>query len=424
MRRTPLLLTAAALALGSFAFGCMPAVTAVPSSTVPAGIAPRSVEDSIGEVATAWVNAYATGDTIAAARILDDQFVALGADGTSRTKPALLHVMSDGPRVEAGGVFEKRVQRAGDMGIVLTRSWWGRRDSEPRRGALYRTTDVFIRRTDGWRLLSEQVALVQPTRIMPQDSIDAAHALRQMLESARSAGRSHSLIVNRDGSMSAFAAQLPYRMDEAEVPERALSIIDAPRSEYIDSGLPSADPFIPERLRLQMLSPDAAVATFELQNGDSIGRRTMVLRRNHGVWSLAHVHASSVPRRSAPSTAQCARITRMQPAAPLVDNVLPSRRPPGPGLSGVVGIVSDAVTGVRIPSAIVVIGRVAGGDPDMRGDVLETDSTGVFEATLPAGRYSVAVRRILYDPASDTITVRPTRDTLRIRLAYRKCLGP
>ena len=114
----------------------------------------------------------------------------------------------------------------------------------------------------------------------------------------------------------------------------------------------------------------------------------------------------------------------MQPAAPLVDNALPSRRPSGPGFSGVVGVVSDAVTGRRIPSAIVVIGRVAGGVPEMRGDVLETDSTGIFEATLPAGRYAVAVRRILYVPTSDTITVRPERDTLLIRLAYRKCLGP
>ena len=39
---------------------------------------------------------------------------------------------------------------------------------------------------------------------------------------------------------------------------------------------------------------DVAIATFHLIGGESVGRRTVVLRRHQGRWVIAHLHASSV----------------------------------------------------------------------------------------------------------------------------------
>lgn len=36
-----------------------------------------------------------------------------------------------------------------------------------------------------------------------------------------------------------------------------------------------------------------AIATFHLGGGESVGRRTVVLRRERGRWAIAHLHASS-----------------------------------------------------------------------------------------------------------------------------------
>ncbi len=63
-------------------------------------------------------------------------------------------------------------------------------------------------------------------------------------------------------------------------------------------GTRTTPPFMdlrPERLQVQMLS-DVAIVTFELHDVPGyIGRRTIVLRREHGTWRIAHLHASNVP---------------------------------------------------------------------------------------------------------------------------------
>jgi ketosteroid isomerase-like protein len=38
---------------------------------------------------------------------------------------------------------------------------------------------------------------------------------------------------------------------------------------------------------------DVAIATFHLIGGESVGRRTIVIRRHHDQWVIAHLHASS-----------------------------------------------------------------------------------------------------------------------------------
>jgi ketosteroid isomerase-like protein len=52
---------------------------------------------------------------------------------------------------------------------------------------------------------------------------------------------------------------------------------------------------IPENLEVQLLGADAAVVSFHLRNTERIARRTLVLKKVHGVWQIAHLHASNVP---------------------------------------------------------------------------------------------------------------------------------
>lgn len=48
----------------------------------------------------------------------------------------------------------------------------------------------------------------------------------------------------------------------------------------------------PKDLKVQVYG-DVAVATFHLGGGETVARRTVVLRRQRGRWAIAHLHASS-----------------------------------------------------------------------------------------------------------------------------------
>lgn len=48
----------------------------------------------------------------------------------------------------------------------------------------------------------------------------------------------------------------------------------------------------PKDLRIQDYG-DVAIATFHLGGGERVGRRTVVLRREHGRWAIVHLHASA-----------------------------------------------------------------------------------------------------------------------------------
>jgi hypothetical protein len=49
----------------------------------------------------------------------------------------------------------------------------------------------------------------------------------------------------------------------------------------------------PRDLAIELFG-DAALATFHLENGPSLSRRTFVLARRDGVWRIVHLHASNV----------------------------------------------------------------------------------------------------------------------------------
>lgn len=49
----------------------------------------------------------------------------------------------------------------------------------------------------------------------------------------------------------------------------------------------------PKDLKITMLN-NAAIATFHLENGKSLARRTIVLAKNDGSWKIVHIHPSNV----------------------------------------------------------------------------------------------------------------------------------
>ena len=59
---------------------------------------------------------------------------------------------------------------------------------------------------------------------------------------------------------------------------------------------PESPPYMnldPKDLEVRVFT-DAAVATFHLENGRSLSRRTFVLAREEGSWKIVHLHPSNV----------------------------------------------------------------------------------------------------------------------------------
>lgn len=94
------------------------------------------------------------------------------------------------------------------------------------------------------------------------------------------------------------------RTDSPETFERAWAAV----FERIrrDSGR-TAPPYFtlaPKDVRIQVLSEKVALVTFHLPEGQTLGRRTLVLEKLGAGWKIVHIHASNLtaPPASAPST--------------------------------------------------------------------------------------------------------------------------
>jgi len=62
------------------------------------------------------------------------------------------------------------------------------------------------------------------------------------------------------------------------------------------AGGPPFQRMVPDDLHVEMLGPEAAVATFHLRNAARLARRTIVLRKRERGWLIAHMHATNVAR--------------------------------------------------------------------------------------------------------------------------------
>jgi ketosteroid isomerase-like protein len=96
------------------------------------------------------------------------------------------------------------------------------------------------------------------------------------------------------------AAPHVLRTDSPESFERAWAAV----FERIrrDSGRTAPPYFMlsPKDLRIQLLSERSALVTFHLSQGDTTGRRTVVLEKLEAGWKIVHLHASNLSTPASP----------------------------------------------------------------------------------------------------------------------------
>lgn len=85
----------------------------------------------------------------------------------------------------------------------------------------------------------------------------------------------------------------PRRLDGRAAAEAVFSAGFAPYgASAVGPKPPLPTPIVPSRLRVQTYG-DVAVLTFEVARATELARRTLVARREGGVWRIVHIHASS-----------------------------------------------------------------------------------------------------------------------------------
>lgn len=94
-----------------------------------------------------------------------------------------------------------------------------------------------------------------------------------------------------------FHPAIPHRVDEQKAFDESWKVtIDNIQKQAASRGM-TQPPFMnlqAQDLRIDVLSPDIAMATFHIIGGSTIGRRTLVLVKSEGEWKIAHLHASNI----------------------------------------------------------------------------------------------------------------------------------
>ena len=142
----------ALLAAASCALACNP-----PEST---GIfEPAQAEVQIRDIEREWSQVGVTADAAAVERLLADDFLGIGPDGTTYTKPALVDDLRDHPApLSTSQIDEIRVRFFGRVAIVQGHESFTRKDGVRGRYAL---TDVLVRQKGGaWKIVSAHDAAV------------------------------------------------------------------------------------------------------------------------------------------------------------------------------------------------------------------------------------------------------------------------
>jgi hypothetical protein len=111
-------------------------------------------EATLKEMEQTWVSAVTNGDRITLAKLLDDSFIETSSNGMRRSKSDLLLAP---PPVSGSSqtLVDLDVRINGDTAIVN-----GINQFKPARDAQavnYAFTDVFVRKVEGWRVLSSQM---------------------------------------------------------------------------------------------------------------------------------------------------------------------------------------------------------------------------------------------------------------------------
>ncbi|RPH67569.1 MAG: DUF4440 domain-containing protein [Myxococcaceae bacterium] len=89
------------------------------------------------------------------------------------------------------------------------------------------------------------------------------------------------------------------RTDSPESFERAWAAVFERIRRNSGRTAPPYFTLAPKNVRIQLLSERSALVTFHLPQGDTTGRRTVILEKLEAGWKIVHVHASNL---STPAT--------------------------------------------------------------------------------------------------------------------------
>lgn len=130
------------------------------------GTPPRSgdrnrTEQELRALETAWDNAVAAKDTMALGRIIADDFVMIGANGTVSDKRLLIEGIADPQlQIEPFQTEDVRVRIYGNVAVLTGRySQRGRWQGQAYETAA-RYTDVYVRSGGRWRAVSAQATRI------------------------------------------------------------------------------------------------------------------------------------------------------------------------------------------------------------------------------------------------------------------------
>jgi ketosteroid isomerase-like protein len=145
------------------------------------------------------------------------------------------------------------------------------------------------------------IALINGRRIQAQTPItpDASASVQETLSSFLTAFDNLDWPVFRsffadDATMFHPAAPNERRIDTPEQFEKAWLGVFARIKRQSGRAAPPYMDLQPKDLKIQLLSPDVALATFHLLDGTTLSRRTIVLKRYPAGWKIVHIHASNL----------------------------------------------------------------------------------------------------------------------------------
>lgn len=100
-----------------------------------------------------------------------------------------------------------------------------------------------------------------------------------------------------------YHPSIPHRIDDPKAFDESWQItFESIRKQAASHGVTQA-PFMtlqPKDLRIDVLNPEVAMATFHIGGAATVGRRTLVLVKTAGSWKIAHLHASNIPAQKTP----------------------------------------------------------------------------------------------------------------------------
>jgi ketosteroid isomerase-like protein len=117
----------------------------------------------IDQLEVAWRNAMMTADTVAMDSLLDDDFIAIGANGTLHTKEetlAMLHNWRE--HLTSLELSDRKVRFYGTTALVISLAHVTGVNAEGESSGNYRYTRVYVRNAQGkWKIVSFEASRIR-----------------------------------------------------------------------------------------------------------------------------------------------------------------------------------------------------------------------------------------------------------------------